>query len=72
MVTEMQPVVGAFCYGLCAKLGCGNLKDLLLGTWGEQGMLPKRHVLECMHAQAVSSPIHITSVAVVMQTLSRA
>lgn len=68
----MQPVVGGFCYRLCAKLGCGNLKDLLLGTWGEQGMLPKRQALECMHTQAVSAPIHITSVAVVVQTLSRA
>lgn len=72
VVTEMQPVVGGFCYGLCVKLGCGNLKDLLLGACGEQGMLRKRHALECMHTQAVSAPIHITSVAVVVQTLSRA
>ena len=65
----MQPVVSGFCYGPCAKLGCGNLKDLLLGTWGEQGMLPKHHALECMHTQAVSAPLHINSIAVVVQSL---
>lgn len=70
VVTEMEPVVSGFCYGPCAKLGCENLKDLLLGTWGEQGMLPKYHALECMHTRAVSGAVHIDSVAVAVRSLS--